>query len=296
MNYRLQFRANYLVLIVPGLAVYLSIVIFPILFSLFASFTEWSGLEAPQFVGLKNYGTIFNDPVFLLGLRNNVLIVLVSVAGQIPIGFLLAYIIYRRMVRGAQFYQAMIFLPVVISPIVVAILWNQIFSPAGVLTQLIRILLDDNRYVISLFEHRQFAIVPILLVILWYYTGIYMVIFIANLQKIPPSMLESAVIDGAKERHILLRIVLPQMVTVVFTTAVFAIAGSLKSFDLIFAMTSGGPSHYTEVIAIYMYINTFRYYKYGYGSAISIVIIVLSLGLIGVLRFAAGKLEKKYEH
>lgn len=295
MDYRLQFKRDYLILIVPGLLIYLSVVIFPIFFSLFTSFTEWSGLGVPRFVGLQHYDTVFSDPVFRLGLRNNVLIVLVSVFGQIPIGFALAYIIYRKMVRGARFYQAIIFLPVVISPIVVAILWNQIFSPAGVLTQLIRIIIDDNRYVISIFESRRFAIVPILFVILWYYTGIYMVIFIANLQKISPSILESAVIDGAKEWQMLLRIVLPQMITVVFTTSVFAIAGSLKSFDLVFAMTAGGPSHYTEVIAIYMYINTFRYYKYGYGSAISMIIIVFSLGLIGLLRLVARKLEKKYD-
>lgn len=294
MNYRLQFKRDYLILIVPGLVIYLSVVIFPILFSFFTSFTEWSGLGLPKFVGLQNYSTALSDPIFHVGLRNNVLIVLVSVFGQIPIGFILAYIIYRKMVRGASFYQAIIFLPVVISPIVVAILWNQIFSPAGVLTQLLRMILDDNRFVISIFESRNFAIVPILLVILWYYTGIYMVIFIANLQKIPPSIFESAVIDGAREWQILLRIALPQMVTVIFTTSVFAIAGSLKSFDLIFAMTAGGPSHYTEVIAIYMYINTFRYYKYGYGSAVSMIIVFFSFGLIGALRFFASKLERKY--
>ncbi len=295
MNYRLQFKRNYLLLLLPGLIIYLSVVIFPIFFSLFASVTEWSGLDTPTFVGLQNYGKIFGDEVFRLGLRNNILIVLVSVFGQIPIGFIVAYIIYRRMVRGAQFYQGIIFLPVVISPIVVAILWNHIFSPAGILTQLIRVLVDDNRFVISIFESRQFAIVPILLVILWYYTGIYMIIFVANLQKIAPSILESAVIDGAREWQILLRIVLPQMVGVIFTTSVFAIAGSLKSFDLVFAMTAGGPSHYTEVIAIYMYINTFRYYKYGFGSAISIIIILFSLGLIGTLRYFASRLEKKYD-
>ena len=267
---------------------------FPILFSLVASVTEWSGIGAPVFVGLRNYREVLSDPVFHVGLRNNGAIVLVSVLGQIPIGFVLAYIIYRKMVRGARFYQAIIFLPVVISPIVVAILWGRIFSPAGVFTQLMRVILDDNRYVFAIFESRRWAIVPILFVILWYYTGIYMVIFVANLQKISPSMLESAVIDGANERQVLVRIVLPQMITVIFTTTVFAIAGSLKSFDLIFAMTGGGPSHYTEVIAIYMYLNTFRYYKYGYGSAISILIVVISLGLIGVLRLAARRLERRY--
>ncbi len=161
----------------------------------------------------------------------------------------------------------MIFLPITISAIVVAKLWNQIFAPAGLFTHLMRLIRDDPRYVFSIFEDRTYAIVPILFVILWMYTGIYMVIFLANLQRIDPGVIEAAIIDGAREDQILLRVVLPQMTNIVFTTAVFAIAGSLKSFDLIFAMTGGGPAHYTEVIAIYMYLNTFKYYNYGFGSA-----------------------------
>ncbi len=284
-----------MVLVLPALAIYLSIVVFPVIFSLATSFLKWDGLTTPSFTGLQHYREIFADPVFRLGLRNNILIVIVSLFGQIPIGFLVAYMLYRRMVRGSSFYQAMIFLPVVISPIVVAILWNQIFSPSGVFTEFIRLLTKNPRFVFRIFENRTFAIVPVLFVILWFYTGIYMVIFVANMQKITPSVIESAIIDGARESQILLRVVLPSMINVIFTTALFAVAGSLKSFDLIFAMTGGGPSHYTEVIAIFMYINTFKYYNYGYGSAVSVIIISISLLLILVLRIVSRFFEKRYE-
>ncbi|MFW5688936.1 MAG: carbohydrate ABC transporter permease, partial [Spirochaetota bacterium] len=258
-------------------------------------FTTWSGFGAPVWNGLQNYARMFADAVFLHGLRNNFLIVAVSVFGQIPLGFVLAYIIYRKLVRGGKFFETMIFLPITVSAVVVAKLWNQIFSPSGLFTALVRIIRDDPRFVLGIFEDRTFAIVPILFVILWYYTGIYMVIFLANLQKISPTVIEAAIIDGAKEHQILFRVVLPQMVNIVFTTAVFAIAGSLKSFDLIFTMTAGGPANYTTVIAIYMYQNTFRYYNYGFGSAISIVIVVLSLGLITTIRTVFRRLEERYE-
>lgn len=287
-------RIAYSILVGPSILIYASIIIFPIIFSLLAGFTEWSGFGIPKFVGLANYTRMIGDPVFRLGLRNNFLVVAVSVFGQIPFGFALAYIIYRRMVRGHSFFETMIFLPITVSAIVVAKLWNQIFAPAGVFTQLIRILSDDPRFVFKIFESRTFAIVPILFVILWYYTGIYMVIFLANLQRIDPGVIEAAVIDGAREHQILLRVVLPQMTNIVFTTAVFAIAGSLKSFDLIFAMTSGGPAHYTEVIAIYMYLNTFKYYNYGYGSAVSMMIVFLSLGLITAIQGVFKRLEARY--
>jgi multiple sugar transport system permease protein/raffinose/stachyose/melibiose transport system permease protein len=287
-------KVAYGVLVGPAVVIYASIIIFPILFSLIAGFTQWNGLSAPQFVGLDNYARMFTDSVFRLGLRNNLLIVAVSVFGQIPFGFALAYIIYRRMVRGYGFFETMIFLPITISAIVVAKLWNQIFSPRGLFTELMRIITENDRFVLTIFESRAFAIVPILFVILWMYTGIYMVIFLANLQRIDPGVIEAAVIDGAREHQILLQVVLPQMVNIVFTTAVFAIAGSLKSFDLIFAMTGGGPAHYTEVIAIYMYLNTFKYYNYGFGSAVSMMIVFLSLGLITAVQAVFRKLEARY--
>lgn len=285
----------YWTLVGPAVLVYAAVIVFPIIFSFAAGFTEWSGLGVPEFVGLKNYVRMFSDAVFRLGLRNNMLIVAVSIFGQIPFGFALAYIVYRRMIKGHAFFETMIFLPITISAIVVAKLWNQIFAPAGLFTQLMRMITGDPRYVLEIFESRSFAIVPILFVILWMYTGIYMVIFLANLQRIDPGILEAAVIDGAKEHQILLRVVLPQMTNIVFTTAVFAIAGSLKSFDLVFAMTGGGPAHYTEVIAIYMYLNTFKYYNYGFGSAVSMMIVFLSLGLITFIQGIYRKLEAKYE-
>ncbi|MFW5729068.1 MAG: carbohydrate ABC transporter permease, partial [Spirochaetota bacterium] len=284
-------RRSYITLLAPAVLIYAAVIIFPIVFNVGFSFTRWSGFGSPEWVGLAQYRKMLGDPVFLHGLRNNLMIVAISVFGQIPIGFVLAYIIYRRMVGSERFFEIMIFLPITISPIVVALLWNQIFSTSGLLTELVRIITDNPRFVFAIFENKQLAILPILFVILWMYTGLYMVIFIANLQKIDPEILESAKIDGASEWQILGRIILPLMVNIVFTTSVFAITGSLKSFDLIFAFTGGGPAHYTEVIAIYMYFNTFRYYNYGYGSAVSMVIIVLSIGLIylalGVYRYFA---------
>jgi raffinose/stachyose/melibiose transport system permease protein len=290
-----QKRISYIVLTGPAILIYSFIIIFPIVFSFSLSFTEWSGFGAPQLIGIQQYLRMLKDPVFYHGLRNNLLVVAVSVFGQIPLGFVLAYVIYRKLVVGGRFFETMIFLPITISAVVVAILWNQIFSPAGIYTALVRTIRNEPRYILGVFENKTYAIFPILFVILWMYTGMYMVIYIANLQKISPSIIEAAIIDGATEPQILGRVILPSMVNVIFTTAVFAISGSLKSFDLIYAMTSGGPAHYTEVIAIYMYVNTFKYYNYGFGSAISIAIVVLSLGLITLIRAVFRRFEARYE-
>jgi multiple sugar transport system permease protein/raffinose/stachyose/melibiose transport system permease protein len=209
---------------------------------------------------LDNNAKIFGDEVFLHSLRNNLLIVAISVFGQIPLGFLLAYLLHRKLVLHGDLYQTMIFLPITISPVVVALLWNQIFSSSGMVVAIIRQLTGDNQYVMRIFEDKQLAILPILFVLLWMHTGTYMIIFYANLQKMTPSLLEAAQIDGANESQMMVRIILPSMVGTIATSAIFAISGSLKAFDLIYAMTGGGPAHFTEVIAIYMYINTFKYY------------------------------------
>lgn len=294
LTVRAEKRFAYTVLVGPAVLIYAAVILFPILFSFVLGFTRWSGFGTPEWIGLQNYARMIADPIFQIGLRNNMLIVAVSVFGQIPFGFLLAYIIYRKMVRGSNLFETVIFLPITISAIVVAKLWNQIFSPAGVVTQLMRIVYDNPRYTFAIFESRDYAIFPILAVVLWYYTGIYMVIFLANLNKISPDVIEASIMDGAKEHQILFRVILPQMTNIVFTTAVFAVAGSLKSFDLIFAMTGGGPARYTEVIAIYMYFNTFRYYNYGYGSAVSMMIVALSLGLISMLLGITRRIERRY--
>lgn len=295
MTHKNQKQLSYAVLVGPAVLIYAALIIFPILACFLLSFTQWTGFGIPEFAGLENYLTMFKDSIFLHGLRNNFLVVLISIFGQIPIGFILAYILYREMVKGKAFFTAMIFFPITISEVVVALLWQQVFSPSGLYIALMRILKNDPRYVLRIFESKTYAIVPILFVILWMYTGIYLIIFLANLQKINPSVIEAAIIDGASEGQILLRVILPSMVNIVFTTIIFAITGSLAGFSLIFAMTSGGPAHYTEVIAIYMYLNTFRYYKYGYGSAVSMVIVFLGVGLISLLQIIFRKLEDKYE-
>jgi raffinose/stachyose/melibiose transport system permease protein len=288
-------KFSYSVLVGPSVLLYGLFVLFPVVSCFLIGFTEWGGIGLPKFIGLANYVTILRDPVFFIGLRNNLLVVGISVFGQIPLGFTLAYIIYRRMVRGENFFTGMIFLPITISAVVVAILWQQIFSPVGLFTSLMRMIKDNPRYVLTILQDKTYAIFPILFVILWMYTGLYLIIFLANLQKINPSMIEAAIIDGASEGQILASIIIPSMLNVVFTTMIFAITGSLTSFDLIWAMTNGGPAHYTEVIAIYMYMNTFRYSKFGFGAAVSIIIVALSLGLISVLQTIFSRFEAKYE-
>ena len=277
-----QKKRSYFALLMPAFLVYTSIIIFPILMSFGLSFTKWKQFKMVGFVGISNYVNILKDPVFQRAIWNNIQIMLVSVLGQIPLGLLLAYLLYRKWVKGTKFFEMMIFLPITISSIVVALLWNRVFSPVGLYTSFIRQVTHNPDYVVTISESPRFAMIPILIVLLWQYTSLYMVIFLANLQRIPESVFEAATIDGAKESTIISHIVLPELTGVIFTCSVLAISGSLKSFDLVFAMTGGGPVNYTTVMALYLYQQTFTFSNYGYGSAVSIIIVILSVGLISL--------------
>ena len=282
-----------MILVLPALLLYLFVMAFPTVFSVVLSLTNFRGGRVfgnPNFgiVGIASYVEVFKDTYFYVALKNNLWIVFISVFGQIPLGFFLAYILSRGMVRGAQFFQAMIYLPNVISSVVIGILFNRLFLGSNSL------LLEIQRFFNPMAEYipGRNAMLPVLLVILWMYTGFYVIIFLANLQKIDPSLIEASKIDGATEGQTLRYIILPALSGVIVTTAILAISGSLKSFDLIFVMTGGGPARRTSVLSLYMYDKAFRGApNYPVANAISTIMIIISFILIGITRAAEKRLS-----
>ena len=190
-------KTGLLALVLP-LLIYWSVVAFPTVFSLVLSLTNYNGGrifggQAISFVGLQHYVRMFKDPYFWISLKNNIYIMLVSLFGQIPLGFLFAYVIHRKLVRQRDFFQTMIYLPSVISTIVIAILWQSFFSPYGPFTELVQKFIPNWENELFFDPHK--AILPVLFVILWMYTGTYLIIFLANLQKIDPALIEAALME-----------------------------------------------------------------------------------------------------
>ena len=255
-------RRAYLLMVLPAVLIYFAVVAFPMLFSLWISVSDYSGGQIfggstpVSFAGFSNYVRMWNDRYFWISLKNNVYIVLISVFGQIPLGFILAYALHRNMVRAKGFFQTIIYLPCVISSVIVGILWQTIFSPYGPVTEIMQFFRPGWQN--TMLANPRTAIVPVLLVMLWYYTGTYFIIFLANLQKIDKEVIEAAKIDGATEWQSLRHVILPALSGVIVTSSILAISGSLKSFDLIFAMTGGNPARRTSVLALYMYDTAFR--------------------------------------
>ena len=280
-------RRAYLVLVLPAVLLYAAVAAFPIIFSVGISMSDYSGgkllAEPLHFIGFKRYAEMFADRYFWLALKNNLLVVFISVFGQIPIGFTLAYILHRRLVRAPGFFQTVIYLPSILSPIVAGILWSSFFSPYGPFTEFMQLLIPRWENTLSL--DPNLAMVPVLFAILWMYTGMYLIIFLANLQKIEPEIIEAAKIDGAREGQVIRYVILPILSGVIVVSAILAISGSLNSFALIWAMTQGNPAGRTSVMTIYMFKTAYMGQNdVPLANAITTFIVVLSFAMILVTK------------
>ena len=273
-------------LVLPALLLFLFVMAFPVVFSIVLSFSTYrSGqimdFNNHSFGGIESYKKVLIDPLFYTALKNNIYIVLISVLGQIPLGFFLAYILSRGLIKNTGFFQATIYLPNVISAVIIGILFKRFFlGSQSVLLEIQKMSNPEAIYVPSGAD-----IIPVLIVILWMYTGLYMLIFLANLQKIDVSIIEASKIDGASEWQTLRFIILPALSGVIVTCAILAISGSLKSFDLIWVMTEGRPADSTSVLSIYMFKKAFRQAPdYPVANAISTIMVLICFILIGLTR------------
>ncbi len=289
---------TYLAFVLPGLAVYLFIVAYPIFYSAWLSVTDFNPNRGGDwsFVGLLQYRTMFQDPYFWHALKNTMIVVTVSMFGQIPIGFILAYILFRKLVRASGFYQSMVFFPHFISVIVIGTMWKRLFQADGPVARLLQVLSGDPSAQFELMLKANTVMYPIGFALIWMYTGLYMIIFLANLQKIDISMIEAAKIDGAGEPQIFFRVIVPLLSGTILVSTTLAIAGSLRGFDLIFSMTTQGLQRMNaEVLAIFMYRTAFQDYanemRFAYGAAISNIIVAISVSLIVLSNYIGRKLH-----
>lgn len=294
---REEARFAYLVLALPAVVIYAAVVAFPTIFSVGLSLTNYNGgavFGNPDisFAGFASYKEIFTgqNGYFWTALKNNMLIVFISVFAQIPLGFTLAYILSRRLVKGVDFFQTMIYLPNVISPVIIGILFKSFY-------------LNQNSVIMEIarkfnpaaeFSMGSQPMIPVLLVMLWMYTGMFVIIFLANIQRIDTSIIEAAKLDGASEAQTLRRIILPSLTGVILTCAVLAIAGSLKSFDLVYVMTGGGPANQTSVLSLFMYMMAFRGApNYPLANAVSTVMVIISFILIALTQFVGKRFRER---
>lgn len=276
----------------PAVLLYTLFVFVPVLWSAYYGFFNWSGIGEARFIGLDNYAEILRDPVFWRSLKNNVIFVLASVFGQIPLALALAVLLHKSNWLQ-RFLRSAVFLPMVLSTVVIGMIWQYFYHPQiGILN----FLLDSlglQSWKLEWLSDRDIAIYSLLPPLIWSYVGLYLIIFMSALQNIPGEIHDAAKIDGVSGARKLVSITLPIIKNTVQVAVILCISGSLKSFDLVYIMTKGGPAHATELLATYMYNSTFTTYRYGFGSAISTTIMLISLILIGTSQWLANRNKSK---
>ncbi len=283
---RREARAAYLFL-APWFLGLIVITVVPIVASLYLSFTDYSMLQPPKWIGLDNYTKMFaGDPRFLTSLKVTTIYVVVSVPLQLAFALALALALDAGL-RGLAFYRSIYYLPSLLGgSVAIAILWRKIFGSDGLVNAALGLFgIEGTGWVSS----PDTALGTLILLHVWTF-GAPMVIFLAGLRQIPRSYYEAAAVDGAGRLRRFRSITLPLLTPIIFFNLVLEVIKSFQSFTQSFIVSggTGGPVDSTLFYTLYLYMKGFKSYDMGYAAAMAWVLLVLIAGLTGV-NFLASK-------
>lgn len=276
-----QFSNKFYILIflLPALILFCGVLIAPIGASAYFSFFDWDGIGEKTFIGFSNYKELFTSGSinFVKALGNSLLLAALSVFLQLPLALGLALTLGKK-IRGERVFLSVYFMPVLISTVVIGQLWIKIYNPDyGILNVLLRTIGLES-WTRSWLGNKSTALGAVFVPTLWQYVGYHMLLLYAGVKSVPTELREAAWLDGASDGQVNRYIVLPYIKPIIRISVIFAVTGSLKSFDLIYVLTNGGPLHATEVPSTLMIRMLFLRNRYGMGSTIAVLLILLCFG------------------
>lgn len=269
--------AVWVFLLVPAV-IELGLVFWPAINSFYLSLTKWEGAGVPVFVGLQNYNELFSDGIFQQALRNNVVWAigfgLLSVGGGLGLALVL-----NKPRPGIGLYRSAIYLPMVFSLAVTGLFWRVLYQPDGVVNSALAGL------GLGSFEHQWLAdpdtaLYAVLVAAIWRQVGYVMVLYLAGLKSTDPTLDDAAAVDGASAWQRFRHITMPQLRGVSAVVFAVTVIDSLRTFDVVWAMTKGGPYHASELLSTYMFQQGFTFLNLGYASAAAVVIFALAIVFI----------------
>jgi raffinose/stachyose/melibiose transport system permease protein len=271
-------RFEITVLAGPAIVVFVAFVIFPVVLAAYYGFFRWKGYGAPtDFVGLGNYLIIFADSAFHDAILHNGIILVLSLIIQGPIAIILALLLNQK-IRGRTIIRVLIFVPYVVSEVIVGTGWSLMLQTSGAVNDLLQSV-GLGAFKADWLSDPKIAIWSLMIIISWKYIGFAVILFLAGMQSIPEELFEAAAIDGASYWQIQRRITLPLLGPTIRIWAFLSIIGSLQLFDLVYiiwgqyvASTAG-----TSTMATYMVVNGRGSGNYGFGNAVAVVMFVISL-------------------
>lgn len=269
------------IFVLPLLLGFCVFMIYPLVSSLFLSFTDSNGINVPNFVGLKNYLELLKDERF----KQSLLHTLIYVIGTVPVGVFLSLLlanVLNSKIKGTTFFRTAFMIPYITSMVAIATVWKWLFNTEyGVINNVLEFL---HLYQPPWLTKEGWAMFSLIVVGIWKGLGYNMILYLAGLQNISESIYEAAEIDGANPVQKFFRIKLPLLRNTTIFVTIMSTIGSFQVFDLVYVMTNGGPANSTSVIVYYIYQNSFMFFKQGYASAAAYILFIIIL-IITAIQF-----------
>jgi ABC-type sugar transport system permease subunit len=272
--------------IMPNFIGFFIFVLIPVGFSLILSFTNWDGFNPMKFNGLDNFRAILRDSIFRQSMSRTFVYTVICVVCTMFASLGLAVLLNKKL-KAKEFFRSAIFFPYVASVVSIAVVWRLLFmkdtGPINIFLRFVGISNPPGWFVTT-----KWALPGVIIVSIWKSMGYYMIVYLAALQGIPRELHEAAGIDGASGLQYFWRITLPLLAPATFFVVLMLTIGSFKSFDLIFALTEGGPGNATMLLSHYIYNKAFISFNYGQTSASALVLFAV-IGAITLVQFRAEK-------
>ena len=288
---RYQRKVAPYVFISPFYILFFIFMIAPTFYALYASFTNWMGLETPQFIGLKNYFNLFKDSAFRLAMVNTLWYSSASVFIVVPLALLLAVLLNAGWLKLREFFRAVYFMPIITSAVVVGIIFVLVYNyQYGLLNWVLR---SVGLLAPAWLGTKAWVKPAIIGLIIWRWTGHHMIYFLAGLQSVPQEIYEAAIVDGADRFQSLVYITIPLLRPIILFVVVITTIGSLQIFEEPYILTRGGPADASLSLALYLYRSGFEFMRLGFGSSIGFVLfaIIFSLTIVQTRLFGMFKEE-----
>jgi oligogalacturonide transport system permease protein len=238
---------------------------FPLLMSLYLSFTQYKIIAPPVFNGIDNFIEIFSDPAFYNSVKVTLTYALITIPSRMFFSLFIAFVLSSK-VKGIGIFRSIYYIPSLMGgSVAVAILWTRMFMSNGLVNQFLELL---SLPVVPWLTNKGTALVVISMLHVWQF-GSTMVIFLAALKGVPGELIEAALVDGASRKRIFWSITIPYITPVVFFNLIMNLIGAFQEFNSAYIITSGGPNQGTHLISLMIYQSAFKYMKMGYSSALS---------------------------
>lgn len=248
----------------------------PFLWSVFISFTHYEGSGTPRWAGLANYSRLLDDPVLATTVRNTALWVVGTLLLPVGLGLLIAVLTYN--VRGGTWMRLPFMLPYAISGTATALAWGFVLQDKGALNSLLATLHLPGAHT-SFLQTAPLNTIVMILAQTWQSLGVNLLLFVVGLQSIPKETIEAAKVDGAGGWTLFSRVIWPMMRPLTAVVVGLALVAGLKTFDIVWIMTQGGPGRSSETLSITMYRDAFVSGDYGYGAGVAVLLTVVGMAV-----------------